>query len=159
MVGERTFRQGLPEVYDDTETETMAEEHTRLSPLANKRTSSPSLVLEDKASEPYDLRTVGVCTRDLAETNKPNESVRCKLIREMKAVLRQDQIRAAGTDQECKLRWQIPVQEGTGSGPGHQQPAPVFTGNSASAVAATVLRTQKVFPVISISVFSGLTSV
>ena len=77
----------------------------------------------------------------------------------MNAVLRQDQIRAAGTGQERKLRWQTPSQGGTGPGPGHQQPAPVPTGNSANAAAAAALRTRKVFSVISILVSPGLTNI
>lgn len=147
----------------------MAEEYARLSVLVNKKTSLPALVLDDEASEPHDLRTVGVGnhdfsilvelrrshqtryaaegvrTRDSTRTDGPEESVRCKLIREMNAALRQDQIRAAGTGQDRKLRWQTPARGETSSGPGHQQPLPVPTGNSANAATVASLRTQKVF--------------
>ena len=146
----------------------MAEEHARLSLLVNKRIQLPALVLEDEISEPYDLRTVGtgncdfsvlvelrrshqtqhategVRTRDAAETNRPSESVRCKLIREMNALLRQDQNRAPGTGQDRKLRWETPAQGKTGSAPGHLQPTPVPTGNSANAATVAVLRVRKV---------------
>jgi hypothetical protein len=144
-------------------------EHARLSLLINKQIRLPALVLEDEASEPYDLRTVGtgdhdfsvlvdlrrshqtrhaaegVRTRDSTETNRPNESVRCKLIREMNALLRQDQVRAPGTGQDRKLRWEAPTQEATGADPGHQQPVPVPTGNSANAATVTASRVRKVF--------------
>ena len=110
----------------------MAEEHARLSLLVGGRISLPALVLEDEASEPYSLKALGagsydfsvfveirrshqtrhaakgVHTRDSSEADRPNESVRCKLIREINALLRQDQIRAPGTGQDRKSRWQTP---------------------------------------------------
>jgi len=146
----------------------MAEEHARLSLLVNKQIQLPALVLEDEISEPYDLRTVGarnrdfsvlvelrrshqtrhaaegVRTRDAAKTNKPNESVRFKLIREMNALLCQDQNRAPGTGQDRKLRWETPAKGKPGPAPGHPQPAPVPTGNSANAAAVAALRVRKV---------------
>lgn len=147
----------------------MAEAYARLSLLVDKRASLPALILDDEASAPYDLRTLGVGdhdfsilvelrrshqtryaaegvrTRDSSGTNKQDESVRCKLIREMNAVLRQDQVRAAGTGQDRKLRWETPAQGDIASGPGRQQPASVPTGNSANAATVATLRTQKVF--------------
>lgn len=147
----------------------MAEDHARLSLLINKQISLPMLVLGDEASERYDLRTVGagnhdfsalvelrrlhqtrhaaegVRTRDSAETNRPNESVRRKLIREMNAVLRQDQARAPGTGQGRKLRWQTTTEGKTSSDPGNQPPLPPPTGNSANAVTVMALRARKVF--------------
>lgn len=146
----------------------MAEEHAWLSLLVNKRILLPALVLEDEPSERYDLRTVeagnydfsvlvglrrlhqtrhvaeGVRTRDSAEANQPEESVRCKLIREMNTILRQDKIRAPGTGQDRKLRWQTPAQGKPGTNPGYQQAAPAPAGNSANAVTIAGLRTQKV---------------
>ena len=149
----------------------MAEEHTRLSLLVNKQISLPALVLGDEASETYRFGTAGVGdhnfstlvelrrshqTRFAAEgvrtcdsvTDKPDESIRCKLIRELNSLLRQDQIRAPGTGQDRKLRWQTLPQGETGSDPGHQQPTPVPTGNSANAATVAALRTGKVFYLI-----------
>lgn len=148
----------------------MAEEHSRLSLLVNQRIILPALVLEDEASERSDFRAVGtgnhdfsilvelrrshqtrhaaegVRTRDSAETDRPNESVRCKLIREMNAVLRQGQIRAPGTGQIRTLRWQTPGEGGTSSQPGREQSAMIPTGNSANAATVATLRVGKVFP-------------
>lgn len=147
----------------------MADEYSRLSLLVNGQILLPALVLEDEASEQSDFRAVGtgscdfsilvdlrrshqarhtaegVRTRDSAETNKPNESVRCKLIREMNAVLRQDQVRAPGTGQDRKLRWQTPAQGGTSSAVGPKQPVPAPVGNSANAAIVAALRASKVF--------------
>ena len=148
----------------------MAEEHAWLSSLVNRRIHLPPLILEDEASKPYDLRTLGTGNRDLSilvelrrlhqtrhaaegvrtcdstRTNKPEESVRCKLIREMNAVLRQGQVRAAGTGQDRKLRWQTPAQGATDLDPGNQQPIPALTGNSANAATAAASRARKVSP-------------
>jgi hypothetical protein len=105
---------------EDAEAEAIAEDLFRLSSLVNKQIILPTLVLEGEASEQYDFRSVGtgnhdfsvlvelrrshqtqhaaegVRTRDSAEINRPNESVRCKLIRELNPVLRQDQVLALG---------------------------------------------------------------
>jgi DNA-binding transcriptional MocR family regulator len=48
----------------------------------------------------------------------------------MNAILRQDQIRAPGTGQDHKLRWQTPTQGKPGTNPGYQQAAPALAGNS-----------------------------
>lgn len=146
----------------------MAEEYARLATLANGRLQLPALILEDEASEAYDLQSLGpgnhnfsilvelrrshqtqhaaegVRTRDSAETNKSRESVRWKLIREMNALLRQDQNRAIGTGHDRKLRWQTPAQGTESSDPGHQQLMPVPTGNSANAATVAALKHQKV---------------
>lgn len=146
----------------------MAEEHTRLSSLVNGRIQLPPLILKDQASEPYDLRTLGtgnrdfsilvelrrlhqtrhaaegVRTRDSTRTSQPDEPVRCRLIREMNAVLRRDQVRAAGTGQDRKLRWHAPTPGATDLDPGNRQPVPVLTGNSANAATAAVSRARKV---------------
>jgi hypothetical protein len=153
---------------EEAEAEATSEDFFRLSSLVNKRVILPALVLEDKASEQYDFRSVGtgshnfsvlvelrrshqtrhaaegVRTRDSAEINRPNESVRCKLIREMNAVLRQDQVLALGTGQDRKLRWQAPAQGGTSSQPGRQKSALALSGNSANAATAATLRVAKV---------------
>ena len=154
---------------DEAEAEAMAEEYARLSSLLKKQILLPALVLEDEASERYDITTVGggnhdlsvlvgtrrlhqtqhaaegVRTRDSADINRPSESIRCKLIREMNALIRQDQIRAPGTGQDRKLRWQTPAQGGTSTiSPGHQQSALALTGNSANAATVAGLRTKKV---------------
>ena len=148
----------------------MAGEHARLSLLVGKQVLLPALVLADEDSERYNFRAVGtgnhdfsvlvelrrshqtrhaaegVRTSDSAETNRTDyESVRCRLIREMNAVLRQDQVRAPGTGRDRQLRWQQPAQGGIGSSPGYQQSAPVPTGNSANAVTVAALRVGKVF--------------
>jgi len=104
----------------------MTEEYARLSLLVNMRVLLPALVLGDEASEPYgftiartrnhdfstlvELRRLhqtrhaagGVRTCDSAKINKPDESIRCKLIREVNALLRQDEIRAPGIGQDRK---------------------------------------------------------
>ena len=140
----------------------MVEEYNRLSALVNGRIQLPALVLEDEISESYDLRILGggshdfsilvelrrlhqtrhaakgVHTRDSAETNKAGESMRCKLIREMNALLRQDQTRATGTGQGRELRWQ------TSEGTEDSGPAPALTGNSANAAAVATLKHKKV---------------
>jgi hypothetical protein len=158
-----TLSQGLPEMDDDAETEAMAEEYTRLSLLTNGRIQLPPLVLEDEASESYDIRKLGAGNRDFsvlvelrrshqtrhaaegvrtcdsAETNKPGESVRRKLIREMNALLHKNQNRAAGTGQDRKLRWQTPAQGTVDSGP-----VQVPTGNSANAATVAALKSKKV---------------
>ena len=86
----------------------------------------------------------GVRTCEAAGTNGPSESIRCNLIREMNVLLRQDQKRTPGTGQDCKLRWETPAQGKTGSAPGHLQPVPVPTRNSANAATVAVLRVRKV---------------
>ena len=150
----------------------MAEEHARLSLLVNKRVSLPALILGDEASEEYsfvaagtgnhdfstlvDLRrshqtrhaAEGVRTCDSAKVNRPDESVRCKLIREMNALLRQDEIRAPGTGQDRKSRWQTVPQGTMSSNPGRQQPMPSPTGNSANAATLAAQRTRKVFHLV-----------
>ena len=161
----------------------MAEEHARLSSLVNKQASLPALVLEDEPFEQYDLRTVeagnhdfsvlvglrrshqtrhtaeGVRTRDSAEANRPDESVRCKLIRKMNAILRQDQIRAPGTGQDCKLRWQTPARGEPSTNPGYQQAVPAPAGNSVNAAIVTGLKTQKVLFTCSYLALPGLTCI
>lgn len=158
----------------------MAEEHARLSSLINKQILLPPLILNDEPTEAYDIRTIGagnhdlsvlvgtrglhqtrhaaegVRTRDSAEINKSGESVRCKLIREMNAILRQDQIRAPGTGQDRKLRWETPTQGGTHTNSKPQQPAPIAAGNSANAATVAGLRVKKVFLVASIWPFLDL---
>ena len=132
------------------------EERARLSLLINEQISLPALVLRDEPSEPSGFMPVGtggnhdfsvlvelrcshqtrhaaegVCTCDSAKTNRPDESVRCKLIREMDTLLHQDQIRAPGIGQDRKLRWQTLPQGETTSDLGSQQPVPTPTGNLA----------------------------
>ena len=65
-----------------------------------------SILVELRRSHQTETRHAaeGVRTRDSAVTNRPNESFRCKLIQEVGAVLRQEQIRALGTGQDRKLR-------------------------------------------------------
>lgn len=88
----------------------------------------------------------GVRTCDSAKINRPNESVRCKSIREMNALLRQDEACAPGSGQDCKSRWQTVPQGTTSSNPERQQTVPARpTGNSANAATITAQRTQKVF--------------
>jgi len=144
----------------------MAEEHARLSLLVNKQIQLPAPVLEDEISEPYGLKTIGagsrdfsvlvelrrphqtqhaaegVRTRDVAETNRPGESVRCKLIREVNALLRQDRNHAPGTGQDRKLRWETPAKGTTSLRP--LPPVSVPTGNAANAVTAAASRARKV---------------
>lgn len=141
----------------------MAEEYTRLSLLVNGRNQLSPLVLENKTSESYDIRTLGagnrdfsvlvelrhshqtrhaaegVRTRDAAKSNRPSESVRCKLIREMNTLLREDQVRATGTGQDRKLRWQTSAQ-----GTAHLGPVLVSAGNSANAATVAALKSEKV---------------
>jgi hypothetical protein len=62
----------------------------------------------------------------------------------MNALLRQDQIRAPGTGQDRKLRWQTLTQGATASDSGHQQPMPAPTGNSANAAIVAGLKSTKV---------------
>jgi hypothetical protein len=146
----------------------VAEEHARLSLLVNKLIQLPALVLEDKISELYDLRTIGagnrdfsilvelrrlhqtrhaaegVRTRDVAKNNRPGESVRCKLILEMNTLLHQDQDHAPGTSQDRKLRWETPAKGTVSPVPELRRPAPVLTGNSANAATVAALRVRKV---------------
>lgn len=149
----------------------MAEEYARLSLLVNNQISLPTLILEDEASETYGFGTVGVGNHDFSilvelrrshqtryaaegvrtcdsVTNKPDESIRRKLIRELNSLLRQDQIRAPGTGQDRKLRWQALPQGETSSDPGCQRPMPVLTGNSANAATVAALRMGKVLYLI-----------
>lgn len=161
----------------------MVEEYTRLSLLIDKRISLPALVLEDEPSERYNIRFVGagnhnfsvlvelrrsnqtrhaaegVRTHDSAETNRSNESVRCKLIRGMNAILRENQICAPGTGQDRKLRWQTTAQGETSSGLGHQQSGPVPTGNSANAATVAALRARKVSLLVRILALPRLTCI
>ena len=152
-------------------------------PLWTSSTSqrTPSLIIP---SEPHSPRTVGAGNYDFSilvqlqrshqtrhaakgvptrsvVTNRPNESVLCKLIQGVGAVLRQEQIRALGTGQDRKLHWQTAAQ-GENSDPEceYQQPAPVPTGNSANAVTIAALRARKVlFSVFCILTLSELTSI
>ena len=77
----------------------------------------------------------------------------------MNALLRQDQIRAQGTGQDRKLRWQTLPQGETSSDPGHQQSVPALTGNSANAATVAASRTRQVFLfVVHATALYGLTS-
>jgi len=136
----------------------------RLSSLANKQPSLFSLVINE-ASQPPSLSTgnldfstlvelrrlhqtryaaEGVRTRDAVGSNRPEESVRCRLIRELNTLLRQEGNRATGTGQDRKLRWHAPNQEGPVSTPAENTPTPASTGNSANAAVAAQSRTKKV---------------
>ena len=148
----------------------MAEEYTRLSSLVNTRIRLPTLVLEDEISESYDLRILGggnldfsvlvelrhfhqtrhaaegVRTRDSTKPDRPSESMRCKLIREMNGLLRQSQTRATGTGQDRQLRWQASAQGTPDSGlaPVPARHSPALTGNSANTATVATLKYKKV---------------
>jgi hypothetical protein len=155
--------QQLPELDPEAETEAMAKEFMRLSSFVKKRVSLPALVLKDNVPQSslntsnlelsmlVGLRRLhqtqyaaeGVRTRDVAEADGPEESLRHKLTRELNALLRKEESRATGTGQNRKLRWLEPVQGGTGSAPeGDFISAPA--GNSANAAVVAQLRAQKV---------------
>lgn len=137
----------------------------RLSSLVNKRTSLPALLLKDEDARPPSLSTghldfsilverrrlhqtrhaaEGVRTRDATEAGGHEESVRLRLMRELNALLRQEESRAPGTGQDRKLRWLAPAQGGVGSTP-ESRSAPAPTGNSANAEVVSQLKTNKVF--------------
>ena len=142
----------------------MAEEFMRLSSFVSGKISLPALILKDEASRPSSLNTNnlnfsnlvelrrshqtryaadGVRTRDIAEADGPEESIRRRLMRELNGLLRQEQSRAPGTGQDRKLRWLEPAQESAGSIPG-SQPIPAPTGNSANAAVVAQSRVKKV---------------
>ena len=156
--------QQLPELDSEAEAEATAEEFMRLSSFINRRISLPALVLSEETSQPSSLNTSnldfsilvelrrthqtryaaeGVRTRDAIEADRPEESVRHKLMRELNALLRQEGSCAPGTGQDRKLRWLEPTQRGTGSTP-ESQPILVPTGNSANAAVVTQSRVKKV---------------
>lgn len=139
----------------------------RLSSFVDKRTSLPALCLQDETSQPssslgagnlnfsilVELRRLhqtryaaeGVRTRDAAVVDTPEQSIRHKLIRELNALLRQEENRAQGTGQDRALRWLTPAQGETDSIPENQvEPVPV--GNSANAIIVAQLRVKKVLP-------------
>ena len=156
--------QQLPELDSEAEAEATAEEYMRLSSLTNKRLSLPALLTDKTPQSPspstgnfgfstlVELRRLhqtryaaeGVRTRDAAGSNIPEESVRCRLIRELNALLKQEGNRAVGTGQDRKLRWHAPTQEGSVPIPAENLPTPASTGNSANAAVVAKLRTKKV---------------
>ena len=85
----------------------------------------------------------GVRTRDTAGANRPEESIRYRLVRELNALLRQEEGRALGTGQDRKLRWLEPTREGTGSAP-ESQPIQASAGDSANVTVVAHLRMKKV---------------
>lgn len=146
----------------------------RLSTFANQQISLPALVLADQTSRPPSFSTSdlnfsilvelrrshqtqyaaeGIRTRDVAEASRPEESIRRKLVRELNALLRQEESRAPGTGQDRKLRWIEPVQAGTSIAP-ESQPMPTPTGNSANAAIVAKLRVKKVYS-FATSIFSS----
>lgn len=69
--------------------------------------------------------------------------MRRKLIRELNALLRQEESRAQGTGQDRTLHWLAPAQGGTDPIP--ENPVePVLSGNSANAAAVAQLSVKKV---------------
>lgn len=163
----RSHSQQSPELDVEAESEIVAEESMRLCSFVNKQTSLPTLLLQDETSQPaYSLNTnnldysvlvelrrlhqtrhaaEGIRTRDVAVVNTPEESIRRKLIRELNALLRQEENRAQGTGQDRTLRWLAPVQGETDSIP-ENRVEPVPAGNSANAAVVAQLRMKKVVP-------------
>ena len=124
-----------------------------LSALLTKETSRPlslstggldfSTLVELRRLHQTRYAAEGVRTRDAVVSNR-HESVRCKLIRELNALLRQEGNRAVGTGQDRKLRWHAPDQEGSIPTLAESLSVPATAGNSANAAVVARLKTNKV---------------
>ena len=118
----------------------------KTSPLPSLSTGSLdfSTLVELRRLHQTRYAAEGVRTRDAAVSNRPDESVRCKLIRELNALLRQEGNRTVGTSQDRKLRWHAPDQEGSIPTLAESLSAPAAAGNLANAAVVAQLRTKKV---------------